>query len=82
MSSEPAEAFHARVAFCLDLHNEAVKAMRYEVSPAVCCVEEVMFKVVRSCLFMSTSTISLVLTKVLHKVFSSPAWFSFPYFPA
>jgi 26S proteasome regulatory subunit N3 len=31
VSSEPAEAFHARVAFCLDLHNEAVKAMRYEV---------------------------------------------------
>jgi len=30
VSSEPAEAFHARVAFCLDLHNEAIKAMRYE----------------------------------------------------
>ncbi|KAL6751922.1 26S proteasome regulatory subunit [Haematococcus lacustris] len=29
-SGEPAEAFHARVAFCLDLHNEAVKALRYE----------------------------------------------------
>jgi len=29
-SAEPAEAFHARVAFCLDLHNEAVKAMRFE----------------------------------------------------
>jgi 26S proteasome regulatory subunit N3 len=22
-------AFHARIAFCLDTHNEAVKAMRY-----------------------------------------------------
>jgi hypothetical protein len=31
VSGEPAEAFHARVAFCLDLHNEAVKALRYEV---------------------------------------------------
>jgi 26S proteasome regulatory subunit N3 len=31
ISGEPAEAFHARVAFCLDLHNEAVKALRYEV---------------------------------------------------
>ncbi|GFH30495.1 PCI domain-containing protein, partial [Haematococcus lacustris] len=30
-SGEPAEAFHARVAFCLDLHNEAVKALRYEL---------------------------------------------------
>ena len=32
VSGEPSEAFHARVAFCLDLHNEAVKAMRFEVS--------------------------------------------------
>jgi hypothetical protein len=23
-------AFHARIAFCLNLHNEAVKAMRFE----------------------------------------------------
>lgn len=23
-------AFHARIAFCMDLHNEAVKAMRFE----------------------------------------------------
>jgi 26S proteasome regulatory subunit N3 len=23
-------AFHARIAFCLDVHNEAVKAMRFE----------------------------------------------------
>ncbi|KAK9846518.1 hypothetical protein WJX81_005784 [Elliptochloris bilobata] len=27
---EPAAAFHARVAFCLDIHNEAVRAMRFE----------------------------------------------------
>ena len=27
---EPKEAFHARAAFCLDLHNETVKAMSYE----------------------------------------------------
>jgi 26S proteasome regulatory subunit N3 len=31
VSSEPSEAFHARIAFCLDLHNEAIKALRYEV---------------------------------------------------
>mmetsp|Transcript_13646 Transcript_13646/g.23982 ORF Transcript_13646/g.23982 Transcript_13646/m.23982 type:complete len:500 (-) Transcript_13646:384-1883(-) len=30
VSAEPAEAFHVRVAFCLDLHNDAVKALRYE----------------------------------------------------
>ena len=30
-TGEPQSAFHARIAFCLDLHNEAVKAMRYEV---------------------------------------------------
>ena len=30
-TGEPQAAFHARIAFCLDLHNEAVKAMRYEV---------------------------------------------------
>jgi len=29
-TSEPQAAFHARIAFCLDLHNEAVKAMRFE----------------------------------------------------
>ncbi|CAD7701021.1 unnamed protein product [Ostreobium quekettii] len=29
-TSEPQKAFHARVAFCLDVHNEAVKAMRFE----------------------------------------------------
>jgi len=27
---EPQKAFHARIAFCLDIHNEAVKAMRFE----------------------------------------------------
>ena len=26
---EPQQAFHSRVMFCLNLHNEAVKAMRY-----------------------------------------------------
>ena len=26
---EPQEAFHQRIAFCLDAHNEAVRAMRY-----------------------------------------------------
>jgi 26S proteasome regulatory subunit N3 len=29
-TSEPAAAFHARTAFCLDIHNEAVRAMRFE----------------------------------------------------
>jgi 26S proteasome regulatory subunit N3 len=29
-TDEPQAAFHARVAFCLDIHNEAVKAMRFE----------------------------------------------------
>ncbi|KAL6766567.1 RPN3 [Auxenochlorella protothecoides x Auxenochlorella symbiontica] len=29
-SGEPAAAFHARIAFCMDIHNEALKAMRYE----------------------------------------------------
>eukprot|EP00898_Chlorokybus_atmophyticus_P006198 jgi/Chlat1/657/Chrsp103S01055 len=28
-SQEPMLAFHSRVAFCLDIHNEAVKAMRF-----------------------------------------------------
>mmetsp|Transcript_38786 Transcript_38786/g.97449 ORF Transcript_38786/g.97449 Transcript_38786/m.97449 type:complete len:497 (+) Transcript_38786:136-1626(+) len=27
---EPMAAFHSRVSFCLDLHNEAVRAMRFE----------------------------------------------------
>lgn len=27
---EPMSAFHSRVSFCLDLHNEAVRAMRFE----------------------------------------------------
>lgn len=29
-TQEPQTAFHARIAFCLDIHNEAVKAMRFE----------------------------------------------------
>lgn len=28
-TQEPQAAFHARIAFCLDTHNEAIKAMRY-----------------------------------------------------
>jgi len=28
-TAEPQAAFHSRVAFCLNLHNDAVKAMRY-----------------------------------------------------
>lgn len=28
-TDEPQQAFHKRVAFCLDVHNEAVRAMRY-----------------------------------------------------
>jgi len=27
---EPQKAFHARIAFCLDIHNEAIKAMRFD----------------------------------------------------
>lgn len=30
-TAEPQSAFHSRVAFCLDLHNEAVRAMRYDL---------------------------------------------------
>lgn len=29
VTEEPAAAFHARIAFCMDVHNEAIKAMRY-----------------------------------------------------
>mmetsp|Transcript_23529 Transcript_23529/g.34183 ORF Transcript_23529/g.34183 Transcript_23529/m.34183 type:complete len:535 (-) Transcript_23529:208-1812(-) len=28
-TSEPQQVFHRRITFCLDIHNEAVKAMRY-----------------------------------------------------
>jgi 26S proteasome regulatory subunit N3 len=28
-TAEPQKAFHARIGFCLDVHNDAVKAMRY-----------------------------------------------------
>lgn len=30
VTDEPACAFHARTAFCMDIHNEAVRAMRYD----------------------------------------------------
>ncbi|CAK4578854.1 unnamed protein product [Aphanomyces euteiches] len=29
VTNEPQQAFHKRITFCLDVHNEAVKAMRY-----------------------------------------------------
>ena len=28
-TEEPQKAFHRRIAFCLDVHNEAIKSMRY-----------------------------------------------------
>jgi Proteasome regulatory subunit C-terminal len=28
-TQEPHSAFHRRITFCLDIHNEAVKAMRF-----------------------------------------------------
>ena len=31
---EPQKAFHKRIAFCLDVHNEAVKSMRYVLGVA------------------------------------------------
>ena len=31
VTKEPAQAFHARTAFCMDIHNDAVRAMRYDV---------------------------------------------------
>eukprot|EP01025_Chloroclados_australasicus_P038760 TRINITY_DN40049_c0_g1_i1.p1 TRINITY_DN40049_c0_g1~~TRINITY_DN40049_c0_g1_i1.p1 ORF type:complete len:538 (-),score=47.83 TRINITY_DN40049_c0_g1_i1:102-1598(-) len=31
ITKEPQEELHARIAFCMDIHNEAVKAMRYDV---------------------------------------------------
>ncbi|KAI9150953.1 26S proteasome non-ATPase regulatory subunit [Blastocladiella emersonii ATCC 22665] len=34
-SREPQTAFHSRIAFCLDLHNASVKAMRYPDRSAV-----------------------------------------------
>eukprot|EP01026_Neomeris_dumetosa_P052837 TRINITY_DN469_c0_g1_i18.p1 TRINITY_DN469_c0_g1~~TRINITY_DN469_c0_g1_i18.p1 ORF type:complete len:357 (-),score=48.66 TRINITY_DN469_c0_g1_i18:139-1158(-) len=30
-TNEPQEALHARIVFCMDIHNDAVKAMRYDV---------------------------------------------------
>ena len=32
ITSEPQQAFHVRTAFCMDIHDEAVKAMRYDVT--------------------------------------------------
>ena len=32
-SEEPQAAFHARIAFCMDIRNEAQRAMRYEMRP-------------------------------------------------
>jgi 26S proteasome regulatory subunit N3 len=29
LTAEPQAAFHARIAFCMDVHNEAVRAMRF-----------------------------------------------------
>lgn len=29
LTAEPRDAFHRRITFCMDVHNEAVKAMRY-----------------------------------------------------
>ena len=33
-TDEPRAAFHVRVAFCLDVHNEAVRAMRFDADPS------------------------------------------------
>lgn len=30
VTAEPLAAFHARTAFCMDINNEAVRAMRYD----------------------------------------------------
>ena len=32
-TDEPQAAFHARIAFCMDVHNEAQRAMRYDSKP-------------------------------------------------
>lgn len=32
-TNEPQNAFHQRITFCLNLHNESVEAMRYPVNP-------------------------------------------------
>ena len=29
VTNEPQQAFHKRITFCMDVHNEAVKAMQY-----------------------------------------------------
>ena len=33
VTDEPQAAFHARIAFCMDVHNEAQRAMRYDPRP-------------------------------------------------
>lgn len=33
-TTEPMEAYHARISFCLKMHNEAVRAMRYPPNAA------------------------------------------------
>jgi len=33
VTDEPQVAFHARIAFCMDIHNEVQKAMRYDPRP-------------------------------------------------
>ena len=33
-TNEPQQAFHQRVEFCLTVHNEAVRAMRYPATPS------------------------------------------------
>lgn len=33
-TDEPQAAFHARIAFCMDLHNDALRAMRYDTLSA------------------------------------------------
>jgi 26S proteasome regulatory subunit N3 len=32
ITDEPQRALHARTAFCMDIHNEAVRAMRFDVA--------------------------------------------------
>jgi 26S proteasome regulatory subunit N3 len=32
VTDEPQRALHARTAFCMDIHNEAVRAMRFDVA--------------------------------------------------
>lgn len=41
VTAEPQAAFHARTAFCMDIHNEAVRAMRYDAAEAPAVAEAV-----------------------------------------